>query len=229
MDNFTFLKIYGYYIAYFLLFLLIEVIIVSIFLYPNTMNFLQLYLFIILLFLVVIFNLLALHYWIKINEKYILKVPENFEIKEGEEYIGIVMSNSNMPEKKLFFTYGAGLILFLEYLIRNKKPYKFLKENNRKNKFNKSKFRELVYDKNCKELYILGHGRRHALKISDKEFLYYLFYANAPPKKKVIQLHCNLGNYVSLSELLNADKDFKEKGSRWLWQDVIYFLKRIKD
>ena len=136
--------------------------------------------------------------------------------------------NSDLPDNKLIFIYGSGLMLFLEYLIQNNMPFKLQKENKRENKFNKNKFRELVKDKNCTELYILGHGRRHTLKISDKEFLYYLFYANAPQKKKVIQLHCNLGNYVSLSELLKADRGFKEKGSRWLTQNVIYFLKKSK-
>ena len=228
MDKFTLLKLYGYYIGYFILFLIAELVIVTIFLYFINMNLLQLIICTIVIFSVGIFNLLAIHFWIRINEKYILSAPEYYEIKDGEEYIGIVITNSDLPKQKLTFVYGAGLILFLEYQIRNKKPFKLLKEDCEKNKFNKNKFRELVYDKNCQELYILGHGERHALKISKKEYLYYLFYANAPSKRKVIQLHCNLGNYVSSSELLNADRDFKEKGSRWLGQNTRYFLKKTK-
>jgi len=228
VNKFTLLKIYGYYIGYFPLFIVIELAIVLIFLFPKNIALLTYIICLIEIFLVLISNILVVHFWLIINEKYILDAPENYLIKEGENYTGIVIANSDLPDNKLNFIYGAGLMLFLEYLIQNKIPFKLQKENNRENKFNKNKFRELVKDKNCTDLYVLGHGRRHALKISDKEFLYYLFYSNAPQKKKVIQLHCNLGNYVSLSELLKADRDFKEKGTRWLWQNVIYFLNKIK-
>ena len=227
-NRFFLLRIYGYYILYSLFLLLLEIALVILFLYPDLKNFSQVIIYLMAIISIAIINILPMIFWIKIDEKYILNAPESYEIKDGKEYIGIVITNSNLPDSKLIFIYGSGLMLFLDYLIKNKKPFKLIKQNNRENKFNKKEFENLIYDKNCQELYILGHGKRHALKISAKEYLYYFLYANAPKKRKVIQLHCNTGKYVSLSELLHAKKDFKEKGYRWLLQDLKYFLDKSK-
>jgi len=87
----------------------------------------------------------------------------------------------------------------------------------------------MVYDSNCRELYISGHGRKHRLQISKKQNLYYFLYPCAPKKDKVIQLHCNHEGGKSLADVLDAKEDFLTNKTRTSSQNIRYFLDKTQN
>lgn len=182
-----------------------------------------------LLITIIILGFIITNYvWIKINKEYIKGIPDDYKIDEKKEFFGIVITTSNLAENKYFFIYASGIILLIDYFKRKKQPFKIIKERDEKKPFNKKKFHDLVNNPKCTRLYILGHGRRYGLKISDNELFYYFLLSGAPDKQKVVQLHCNHENYRSLSELLNAEPDLKQNNERLPWQNIRYFLKITK-
>jgi len=86
----------------------------------------------------------------------------------------------------------------------------------------------MVYNKKCRGLYILGHGRRHGLLISEDEMLYYCEYTDAPKKDFVIQLHCNHMKGKSLSDYLHAKEDFPTDKMRVVNENREYVHEKLK-
>ena len=176
--------------------------------------------------------------WKLANRLSILNAQSEYNIKEGEPYIGIVITNSNLQKKKYRFVYSSGIILLIEHFILRKIPFKLIKENNEDDPFDIERFSYFVNDPKCSSLYILGQGRRYGLLIGKekKDILYYDQFSKAKPKKLVVQLHCNHikifnrhKNKSSLTDLLHAKSDFKQKSKRLDIDNIYYFLEKIKN
>jgi len=164
--------------------------------------------------------------WYLINYIYLKKQPKFEEYKIKGDYVGIVVTTNNLQFWKYFAIYTGGLILLIEYFKNKNIPYKLL--TNFSSPFDTKKFKELIFDINCKELYISGHGRKHRLQISKKENLYYFLFSSAPKKDKIVQLHCNHGGGKSLADFLNAKEDFLTDSMRTSTQNLKYFLNITK-
>jgi len=160
-----------------------------------------------LIFLITFLNYFCI--WYLLNYIYLKRQPKFEEYKTKGDYLGIVVTTSNLQFWKYCAIYTSGLILLIGCFKNKKIPYKLLTNFN--GPFDTKKFKELVYDENCKELYISGHGRKHRLQISKKQNLYYFLYPNAHKKDKVVQLHCNHGGGKSLADFLNNIKYFLNK------------------
>ena len=159
-------------------------------------------------------------FWFFANYHYLKIAPEEFKVKNN--YVGIVVTTTNLQLYKYIFIYGSGILLLIEYLKRKNQPFKLLK------KFDKTKFKDMVYDKKCKGLYILGHGIKHGLRISEDEVLYYCEFADAPKKDFVIQLHCNHLKGKSLAEYLHANEDFSTDKIRRIIENREYLSDKLK-
>ena len=181
--------------------------------------------FLVLLAIVVFIFRRYIYAWRKANELYLKNAPSEYKIEDGGKYIGIVAITTNLSEKKYHIVYDSGPMLFIEYLKEMKKPFELITDVNKEN------FSELVNDPNCNELYILGHGRRYGLLITKdkKNLLKYSEFEGSPKKDKVIQLHCNHKKGKSLTEYLDAESDFKERGKRSNWKNMNYFLRKIEN
>jgi len=155
-----------------------------------------------------------------INIRYLKNVQSEYKTKK--EYIGIVITTDKLRFSRYFFVYFSDIMLLIEYMKRTNQPFKLLK------KFDKKKFDDMVYDKNCAGLYILGHGRRHGLLISEDEILYYCEYVNAPKKDFVVQLHCNHMKGKSLGDYLCAKEDFLTDKMRTVSENREYVHKKLK-
>lgn len=114
-------------------------------------------------------------------------------------------------------------MILIEYLKIKNQPFKLLK------KFDKQEFNDMIYDKNCRGLYILGHGRRHGLLISEDEVLYYCEYQDAPKKDFVVQMHCNHMKGKSLADYLCAKEDFPTDKIRTVDENRKYIHKKLKN
>lgn len=165
--------------------------------------------------------MLAVPFWFLVNYFYLKIVPEEYKI--NEKYVGVVVTTTNLPIIKYIFIYESGVFLLIEYLKRKNQPFKLLK------KFDKKKFSDMIYDRNCTGLYIIGHGSRHGLRISKEEMIYYCEYATAPTKDFVIQLHCNHLRGKSLAEYLDAYSDFPLETVRKVIDNQIYFSDKLHD
>jgi hypothetical protein len=133
--------------------------------------------------------------WCNANEIYLKNAPSNYNVEEGKKYVGIAVTTTDLPRTKLDFVYGFGILLLIEHFKSMDKPFKLIKDVKKEN------FSELVNNPNCNELYILGHGTRRSLLISEekskkifkkpkKKSILYEEFKNSPKKDKVAQLHC---------------------------------------
>ena len=168
-----------------------------------------------------IVTMLAAPFWLFVNYFYLKIVPEEFRITE--RYVGVVITTTNLTVYRYIFVYASGIFLLIEYLKRKNQPFKLLR------KFDKKKFSDMIYDKNCKGLYILGHGTRHGLRVSKDEMVYYCEFANAPKKEFIIQLHCNHLRGKSLVEYLDAQSDFSMETTRTVNDNQNYFFDKLKE
>lgn len=170
--------------------------------------------------------------WYKANKIYLRNAPKEYLIEKDKKYIGVFVTTTNLNEEKYDFVYGSGVILFIEYLIKKKQPFRLITDVNEKN------FSELVKDTNCENLYIVGHGRRYGLIIgkSKDEMIYYKQFKDAGKKRKVVQLHCNHCRFYdkhygekSLTEYLDAELDFKQNKMRYHWNNIKYFSDKLDE
>ena len=155
------------------------------------------------------------------NLRYIKKVETEYKIKK--EYVGVVVTTDKLRFIQYFFIYFSDLMLLIECLKLNNQPYKLL------NKFDKKDFDKLVFDQNCRGLYILGHGRKHGLLISKNEMLYYCEYRNAPKKEFIVQMHCNHMKGKSLGNYLCANEEFPTENMRTVSENREYLLSKLKN
>lgn len=165
--------------------------------------------------------MLAIPFWFFVNYFYLKIAPEEFKTKD--KYVGVVVTSTNLPVYKYIFIYASGIFLLIEYLKRKNQPFKLLK------KFDKKKFSDMIYDVNCTGLYILGHGSRHGLRVSEDEMIYYCEFANAPKKEFVIQLHCNHLRGKSLVEYLDAHSDFSMDATRTVNDNQNYLFNKLRE
>lgn len=165
--------------------------------------------------------------WYLLNYIYLKRQPKFDEYKIKGDYIGIVITTDNLKFWKYWAIFTGGIIILIEYLKMKNISFKLL--TNFDDTFDTKRFRELVFDRRCRELYISGHGRKHKLQISKKQNLYYFLYSNAPKKDKIIQLHCNHGGGKSLADFLDAEEDFLTNKSRTSTKNIKYFLDKTKN
>jgi hypothetical protein len=160
------------------------------------------------IFALLLGGVLLLLFW-SANYLYIKKTDTEIS---GKKYVAVVLTN----DKSIYF---SGVMFLIMYLKKNKIPYKLMKE------FDIKKFQEFIYDTNCYGLYVLGHGVRHGLKISNNEILYYCNFKDAPIKEFVVQLHCNEYGGESLADIiaLNKDKSYVPDGFQSCYANLVYF------
>lgn len=155
------------------------------------------------------------------NIRYIKNTTSDYNIKN--EYVGIIITTSNLKLHRYFFIYFSDIMLLIELLKRKNQSFKLL------TKFDVQKFNDMVYDKKCRGLYILGHGRRHGLLISEDEILYYCEYRDAPKKDFVVQMHCNHMKGKSLADYLYAKEDFPTDKIRMVEENRTYIHEKLKN
>jgi hypothetical protein len=149
-------------------------------------------------------------YWHDITKFYLEHISDEINFSKDKEYAGVVIADKNLRFDKYFHIYNGGALLLIEHLRNRSIPIKIIKKADEKS------FLNLVYDKKCTELYIIGHGRRYALKIHKDKLIEYKTLADAPKKKRIEQLHCNHKHKKgkSLAELLCAEEKYKSQKTR---------------
>lgn len=160
--------------------------------------------------------------WAKINRHYLENISTEINIKDNKKYVGVIIASGNLRFWKYPSIYNGGLLLLIEYLRNQNKSIKIIK-NSTTEQFNK-----LVYDKNCNELYIIGHGRKYGLKISKKEFVNYNQFKGAPRKDLVVQLTCQHKAGESLAEILHAKEEFIMNRTINTYDTINYLLEKIE-
>jgi hypothetical protein len=156
-----------------------------------------------------------------VNKYYLEHIPKEINYKKGSEYAGVVIANKNLRSYKYFHIYNTGIILLVEHLRNRGIPIKIV------NNADEERFKALVYDKSCTELYIIGHGRRNALKIHKDKFIEYEDFKDAPRKKRVEQFHCCHKGGRSLAEVLGAEEKFKRYEIRYCEETINYLLNEL--
>ena len=160
-------------------------------------------------------------YWYRINKVYTKNIPTEFNYTEGEEYVGVVIANKGFRFNKYTAIYNGAILLLIEFLRNENKPLKIVKEASRE------EVSRLIRDQNCKELFLIGHGRRYGIKLSQKEILTYADFKGAHKKDRVEQLHCCHKGGSSLAEILGAEEKFKSYKKRNCEELIGYFLKEL--
>ena len=157
-------------------------------------------------------------YWHDINKFYIENIPNEINFDKNKEYAGVVIANNNLRLDKYFHIYNGIALLLIENLRNKNKAIKIIKNTNEKD------FRELVYDKNCNELYLLCHGRKYRFTLHKNKHINFEKFSDAPKKKRIEHFHCchkaNKGK--SLSEILDADEKYKSNKTRTIDEVVNY-------
>lgn len=176
---------------------------------------------VILLAVFTIFYVFYYGYWSDVNKYYLKHIPKEINYKEGSEYAGVVIANKNLRFDKYFHVYNTGIILLIEHLRNRGIPIKIL------NNADEDGFKALVNDKSCIELYIIGHGRRNALKIHKDKFIEYEQFKDAPRKRRVEQFHCCHKGGRSLAEVLGAEEKFKSDEIRYCEETINYLLNEL--
>lgn len=170
--------------------------------------------------------------FIHLNRLGIENAPGVYKIQNGHKYTGIVIYHKNYKDKKALFSYISAPMLFIEYLKKESRPFKLVVDPDYK------EFEELISDPYCNELYIMGHGRLYRLKTgpNKEDTIWYRDFLGYPDKDKVVQLHCNHRDWFiknrdlkSLTEILHARTDFKQKGMTDNITIMNYFLDKIQD
>jgi hypothetical protein len=167
-----------------------------------------------------------------INKYGIENAPREYKIHDGENYTGIVIIHKKYVEKKALTSYISAPMLFIEYLKKESRPFKLAVDPSY------SEFEKLIADSNCNKLYIIGHGRLYRLIIgpNKEDTIWYRDFIGYPHKEKVVQLHCNHRDWFfknrnlrSLTDILHANTDFKQKGMITHFSILDYFLQKINE
>lgn len=138
--------------------------------------------------------------------KFIMK---NKEYLSHRPHTAIVIANNYFPENYVAFGI-SNIIRLVNYLVKNKKPYKVYDYVTRQN------LKKIIGDKNVKSIVLFGHGQRHGIRIGRNEMFYYCELNNPSKKHLVAQFHCNhfkgkgLADYMVSKPLFNFVKDKKQ-------------------
>lgn len=146
-------------------------------------------------------------------------IQKHLESKSNQEHSAIIIANNYYPER--FLVYINKINLLIKYFKLKNIPYKVHLNVNRK------RLKEIIYNKKAKNIYIVGHGQRHGLKLSKKDVIYYCEVKDAPKKDFIVQLHCNHNFGKSLVEYIGKD-GFVSKGKLSLGATDDYLLKIYK-
>jgi len=141
---------------------------------------------------------------------------------DGDEYSAVLIGTNLSKAKDFFTNIGAcGLYLLYKYFKNTNKKYKICQ------KVGKSDFDDFVFDDDCQELYILGHGSKNSFKMKNGTNVDYLEYKGKTKHKKrvVAQLHCaasKIGD-ESLVDILEADKNNSYVGLGYIFSLNIWW------
>lgn len=129
---------------------------------------------------------------------------ENPEYQSNDEHDAIIIMEYSQFSREYFSI--SGLDLLLPFFIENKIKYRvYCCEKS-------ETFFKIVNNPKTTTLWILGHGRRGGVRISNTIFSYSELVENlskeAKNKKYVYQFHCNSGCETSLSEYIAKGRGF---------------------
>jgi hypothetical protein len=129
---------------------------------------------------------------------------ENPEYKSYDDHDAIIVIGYS-PFSREYFSI-SGLDLLIPFFIENKIKYRVYCCENYETFFN------IVNNPKTTTLWILGHGRRGGVRISDSIFSYFDLFEKlskgARNKKYVYQFYCNSGCEKSLSEYVAQGRGF---------------------
>jgi hypothetical protein len=124
-----------------------------------------------------------------------LYVKNNSEYKSSKKHIAIVLANNYLPEKIL--SYALDVPKLIKYFKEKHWPYKVYSG------IDKNELKRIINNPNAAILYLIGHGRRHGIRVSRNEAVDYCEFHNAPRKKFIAQCHCNQWGGKSLAECMS--------------------------
>ena len=164
--------------------------------------------------IIMIFYVQTQGYWSDINKYYLEHIPKEINIQEGSKYAGIIVANKDLGFFKYFDFYNTGILLLVEYLKNRGVPIKIVNNAEEEN------LKALIDDNLCNELYIIGHGRRSALRLHKCTLINYENFKGAQSKDRVEQITCCHKGGRSLAEVLGAEERFKCDKKRYS-EDII--------
>lgn len=123
-------------------------------------------------------------------------VRKNMQYEPNKNHIAIVLANNYLPER---FTVYATVDLpkLIKYFKKRAWSYKVY------SRVDKNKLKNIINNPKATIIYLIGHGRRHGIKVSGKVVVDYCEFRDAPEKKFIVQLHCNHWEGKSLAECMS--------------------------
>jgi hypothetical protein len=119
----------------------------------------------------------------------------------------VVIGKSEFRKPSFWFApnYDTDLLLIIKYLKLLNKPFSVYYE------VDENTLDDIMKNKKIKNVYLVGHGRRHGFSIDKNTVVDYCRY-NSPEFKKdfVYQIHCNHGSGKSLVEYVVTKNNQKE-------------------
>ena len=140
-----------------------------------------------------------IYYWISRG----ILFYEFKKIKMNKSTHAVIIVGENNPKNLWYLcnpNYSLEILTIIDYLKLkgNEFSVNIIKE--------KEDLDKIMFDKNVKEIYLLGHGRRHSFKLKDGEVIDYCRYKDCT-KDFVFQLHCNHDGGESLAEYVVPEKN----------------------
>ncbi len=164
------------------------------FLIPTIIAFIVLYFLLPIRFLMFLINHIILFFYLK-------------NLKENKPSTTvIVLGKSEYKSPSFWFnpSYDLELILLIKYLRLKREDFSLYKNVDIKT------LDKIMSNKKIKNVYLVGHGRRHGFMIDSNTIVDYCRYNNKKYKKEfVYQLHCNGGKGVSLVEYVVPKRNQK--------------------
>ena len=155
---------------------------------------------------------------------YINKMISMYKNEENSgEYSAVLIGNNLSCYKNIFTNGGACGLYFLNRYFENTNKRCKIRQN-----VDKTDFDEYVFDVNCQELYIIGHGSKKSFRMkNDTDNVDYSEYKGKIKHKKriIAQLHCadsKIGD-ESLADILATDIDNSYVGCSYIFRIQIWY------
>jgi len=125
-------------------------------------------------------------------------VHKNMEFNVNKKYSAIILASNYWPEK--ISVYSIDIPKLLKTLKLKKESYKVYEFVSAK------EFKKIINNPKVSNVYILGHGQRHGVKLGKNECIYYCEFKNAKKKEAIFQFHCNHYGGKSLADYILSKK-----------------------
>ena len=121
-------------------------------------------------------------------------------------YSAVLIANSGSSLKqKAVNLHGLSILFLILYFLTRMKNYKLIRN------VDVYDVDLAIKDKNCQELFLIGHGSKGCFKIKKDVIVPYKDYRNECKKQIISQMHCNVIkdelDTISLVDLLAIDKE----------------------